>query len=59
MAKRNIVRGAVAGKPVCLVGVDDLIVVDTPDALLVMRRGEAQRVRDVVAVLAEQAPDRL
>lgn len=58
-ASRNIVRGAVAGKPVCLIGVDDLIVVDTPDALLVMKRGDAQRVREVVAALAEKAPDRL
>lgn len=58
-ASRNIVRGAVSGKPVCLIGVDDLIVVDTPDALLVMKRGEAQRVREVVAALQTKAPDRL
>ncbi|MCX7602896.1 MAG: sugar phosphate nucleotidyltransferase [Bryobacteraceae bacterium] len=34
------------GKLVALVGVEDLIVVDTPDALLVARRDQAQRVGD-------------
>lgn len=39
------------GKLVALVGVRDLVVVDTPDALLVMRRDEAQRAREVLADL--------
>ncbi len=38
-------------KIVALVGVDDLIVVDTPDALLVTRRDRAQQVGDVVKAL--------
>lgn len=42
---------APAGKLVALVGVKDLVVVDTPDALLVMPREEAQRVREVVSTL--------
>ena len=37
-----------AGKVVALVGVDDLVVVDTDDALLVMPRARAQDVREVV-----------
>jgi mannose-1-phosphate guanylyltransferase len=36
---------------VALAEVEDLIVVDTPDALLVCRRGGSQRVREVVELL--------
>jgi mannose-1-phosphate guanylyltransferase len=39
------------GKLVALVGVNDLIVVDTPDALLVTSRDRAQQVGDVVKAL--------
>jgi mannose-1-phosphate guanylyltransferase len=55
-AKGNIVK---AQKRVCLVGLDDLIVVDTKDALLVMKKGEGQRVRDVVAALQSTDPSAL
>jgi mannose-1-phosphate guanylyltransferase len=47
------------GKTVALLGVDDLIVVDTPDALLVARRDLAQQVGDVVKVLERQKRDDL
>jgi hypothetical protein len=36
-------------KLVALLGVDDLIVVDTPDALLVARREQAQEVKAIVS----------
>jgi mannose-1-phosphate guanylyltransferase len=49
-AKRNYVR-APEGKLVAIVGLDDVVVVDTPDALLVMPRARAQDVRDVVTEL--------
>jgi mannose-1-phosphate guanylyltransferase len=39
------------GKTIALLGVDDLIVVDTPDALLVARRDRAQEVGDIVKAL--------
>jgi mannose-1-phosphate guanylyltransferase len=39
------------GKVVALVGVSDLIVVDTPDALLVASRDRAQQVGDIVKTL--------
>ena len=39
------------GKTVALLGVRDLIVVDTPDALLVTTRAQAQRVGDVIKTL--------
>ncbi len=53
-ARENIVR---ADKRVCLVGVEGLIVVDTPDALLIMRRGGGQRVRELVGALQKEEPE--
>ncbi len=41
----------VPGKLVALLGVDDLVVVETPDALLICPRTESQRVRTVIEVL--------
>ena len=43
----------VEGKLIALVDVEGLVVVDTPDALLICRRDRAQRVRDVVAALRD------
>ena len=42
-----------SGKCVALVGVDDLIVVDTGDALLVARRSEADKIKNIVSGLPE------
>lgn len=44
-AAGSVVVGSV--RTVAVVGVDDVVVVDTPDALLVLRRGAAQSVKDV------------
>lgn len=41
------------GKQVALAGVHDLIVIDTPDALLVCHRDEAENIRKLVARLPE------
>jgi len=38
-------------KLIALVGVEDLVIVDTPDALLVCRKDQAQRVREVMEKL--------
>ena len=51
-ASRNIVFSA-NGKHVALVGVDDLIVVDTGDALLVAHRDQADKIKNVVAKLPD------
>ena len=40
-----------AGRTVAVVGLDDVIVVDTKDALLVVRRGHSQSVKKVVELL--------
>lgn len=50
-SRRNLVQSA--GRTVALVGVDDLIVVDSADALLVCRMDRHQDVRDVIARLKE------
>jgi mannose-1-phosphate guanylyltransferase len=51
-AKNNLVRSK---KLVALVGVDDLVVVDTDDALLVMPRERAQDVRLVIEELKKRS----
>ncbi len=48
-ARGNIVRAP--GKTVAILGVDGLVVVDTPDALLVCRADAAQRLREVITRL--------
>ena len=47
------------GRLVAVVGLDDVVVVDTPDALLVTSRAHAQRVKDLVAGLRESGEDGL
>lgn len=48
-----------AGKTVALVGVDNLVIVDTPDALLVASRSHAQDVSKIVKVLDAQGREEL
>lgn len=48
-----------AGKLVAVVGLDDVVVVDTPDALLVTTRARAQEVKAVVAMLKERGREDL
>lgn len=45
------------GKTICLASVDDLIVVDTKDALLVTKKGETQTVKGIVEQLKNVAPN--
>ena len=51
-ASGNLVHAP--GKLVALLGVDDLIVIETPDALLVVRKDQAQRVGEVVKLLEKR-----
>jgi len=39
---------------IATVGIEDLIIVDTPDALLITKKGASQGVKEVVAVLKER-----
>jgi mannose-1-phosphate guanylyltransferase len=52
-SRRSYVRST-AGKVVAVVGLEDVVVVDTEDALLVMPRSRAQDVRAVVNALKSQ-----
>jgi mannose-1-phosphate guanylyltransferase len=67
---RNAIRGDLvsvnsagnyvdAAKTVALVGVNDLVIVDTPDALLVASRSKAQDVSKLVKQLDEQGREEL
>lgn len=42
-----------SGRVVALLGVDDVVVVDTPDALLITTRSRAQQVKEVVDAIRE------
>jgi hypothetical protein len=48
---RGVTAYGPPGKLIALVGVEDLVIVDTPDALLVCRKDQAQRVREVMEKL--------
>lgn len=43
-----------SSKTVATVDIDDLIVIDTPDALLISRKGSSQKVKEVVAELKKR-----
>ncbi|NEG95317.1 mannose-1-phosphate guanylyltransferase [Bifidobacterium sp. SMB2] len=45
------------GRTIALLGADDLVVVDTPDALLVAPRARSQEVKRMAAALADQGLD--
>lgn len=45
----NVVMGG--NRLIALLGVRDLVIVDTPDVLLVGRKDQAQRVKDIIAAL--------
>ena len=51
---RDSVVWSESGRLVALVGLDNIVVVDTPDALLVIDRSRAQDVRKVVEQLKQQ-----
>jgi len=56
-SKRCLVVGK--EKPIVLDGVEDLIVVQTEDATLIMRRGQSQDVRQVLKIMERDRPELL
>jgi mannose-1-phosphate guanylyltransferase len=52
---RRTMVDARAGRFVAAVGVEDVIIVDTQDALLVIKRGESQQVKHVVEALKSKS----
>ena len=55
-AKNNTVFSS---KPTAIIDVDNLLVVETDDALLICRKGSSQRVKEVVELLRRQGRDDL
>ena len=53
-AKNNFV---ISNRMVAIVDNDDLVIVDTPDALLVSKKGSSNKVRDIVSVLKKKNPN--
>ena len=47
----GLVVPGVGGRMVAVIGLDDVVVVDTPDAVLVTTRSRAQEVKRIVAAL--------
>lgn len=56
--QRSFVESS-AGRMVAVVGLEDVIVVDTPDALLVVKRGRTQEVKKIVQALEESGREDL
>jgi mannose-1-phosphate guanylyltransferase len=56
-SRNSLVRGE--GIFVAAIGIEDLVVVATPDAVLVMPRGDSQKVKDAVEALKHSRPDLL
>jgi len=50
--KRTIIMGE--KRLISTIGLKDIIIIDTPDALLVAKRGQAQRVKEVVDLLKDR-----
>ena len=56
-SRRNVIYSQ--DKMICLQGVDDLVVIDTPDALLVSRKDSAEEMRELVRALPKKKIKRL
>jgi mannose-1-phosphate guanylyltransferase len=56
--RNNVVLG-LPGRPLAVIGVDDLVVVDAGDAVLVCRRDRAQDVRKAVDELRRRGRDEM
>jgi mannose-1-phosphate guanylyltransferase len=48
-----------AGRMVAVIGLEDVIIVDTPDALLVVKKGRSQEVKSIVQALEKSGRDDL
>ena len=56
-AENSLIFNENQSKLVAVAGVDDLVVVDTPDALLVMKKSRDQEIKQVVAQIREMGDD--
>jgi mannose-1-phosphate guanylyltransferase len=51
-SKNNLIYGS--DRKIATIDIEDLIIIDTPDALLISKKGSSQKVKKVVAKLKEQ-----
>lgn len=56
-ANNLVIDSSGSGRLVALLGVSDLVVVETPDATLVAHRDQAEKIKALVAEIARTAPD--
>lgn len=56
-SKNNFILSEVKNKKVVLIGVENLVVVDTRDALLISKKWETSKLREVVKILKEEASE--
>lgn len=47
----------IANKPITLIDIEDLIIIDTEDALLISKKGSSQKVKDVVSSYRQTNPE--
>jgi len=57
-SKNNFLISEVKNKKVAVIWLDDCIIVDTKDALLISRKWESQKIKDVVNILKEKEEDK-
>ncbi len=50
-------RSSAVGRTIALVGVDNVAVIDLPDALMIVDRAHAQDVRTIVGRMEREHPD--
>lgn len=53
-SKNNLIHNENRQKKIATIGVEDLIVVDSGDALLIAKKGSSQRVKEVVEMLSDE-----
>jgi len=56
--KNCLIKAEDPKKIIVIAGLENTIVIDTPDALLVCKKGESQKVRQIVSELKQRALDR-
>lgn len=54
-SKNNFIKSE--KRKIATIGIDDCIIVDTKDALLISKKGDSQRVKEVVSILEKYNPE--
>ena len=50
-SQNNLVLSETDDKKIALIGIEDLLIIDTKDALLISKKGESQKIKEVVSIL--------